>query len=89
MTTLSYSQTRQNLKSIFDAVSSDSEPVFVKRRNGKGVVIISEEDYASLNETAYLLATPANRKHLKAGLKNIEENKIETFESLEALDHAL
>ncbi len=89
MTTLSYSQTRQNLKSVFDTVVNDSEPIFVQRKNGQNVVIISEEYFSSLNETAYLLRSPANKKHLEKGLKNIENEEVMTFNSLEDLDNAI
>ncbi len=89
MTTLSYSQTRQNLKSVLDSVTNDSQPIFVKRKNGRNVVILSEEDYNSLNETAYLLSSPKNRKHLETGLKNLEAGESQTFDSLAAIDNAI
>ncbi len=89
MNTLSYSQTRQNLKSVFDKAVNDSEPVFVKRRNGQNVVILSEEDYKALNETAYLLSSSANQKHLKTSLKNLKKGEVEVFDSLENLDNAI
>lgn len=89
MNTISYSQTRQNLKSVFDSVVDQSEPIFVKRKNGQNVVILSEADYTALNETAYLLSSPANRKHLKAGLKNLKKGETQTFDSLEVLDNAI
>ncbi len=89
MNTLSYSQTRQNLKSVFDKAVNDSEPVFVKRKNGENVVILSEADYNTLNETAYLLSSSANQKHLEKGLENLEKKEIEVFDSLETLDNAI
>ncbi len=89
MTTISYSQTRQHLKTIFDNVVNDSEPIFVKRKNGGNVVILSEEDYRSLNETAYLLSSPANRKHLENGITNLQKGEYKTFNSLEDLDNAI
>lgn len=89
MNTLSYSQTRQNLKSVFDKAVNNSEPIFVKRKNGENVVIISEADYNALNETAYLLSNSANRKYLEKGLENLEKKEVKIFDSLEALDNAI
>jgi len=36
-------------------------------------------DYDAMEETAYLLGTPANRKHLMKSLKEAEEGKIVNF----------
>ena len=35
------------------------------------------------DETEYLLSTPANREHLEKAIKNIEQGKITSFETLE------
>lgn len=79
MNTVSYSHTRQNLKTIFDRACDDVEPIFVKRQKGRNVVILSEEEYQSLNETSYLISTEANRKHLKTSLEEIKNNETHTF----------
>ncbi len=89
MNTFSYSQTRQNLKTIFDNVVNNSQPAFVKRKNGSNLVIISEEDFNSLNETAYLLSSPANKKHLEEGLHKLNKGESTIFNSLEELDNAI
>jgi antitoxin YefM len=39
-------------------------------------VLISLEDYRSLEETAYLLRTPANRAHLEASLQQVRAGKL-------------
>jgi len=80
MNTATYTQARQNLKSIFDKATQDSVPTVVKRKNGENVVIISLVDYEALDETAYLLRSPANRKHLMEGLKEIEIGKTVRFD---------
>lgn len=36
----------------------------ITRRSGENVVVLSEEDYSSLEETAYLLRSPANARQL-------------------------
>jgi antitoxin YefM len=63
-TVYSYTEIRGRLKSAFDQTCERHEPVRVSRRHGGGVVILSEEDFASLEETAYLLKSPANARRL-------------------------
>lgn len=68
MKTLSSTDLRANLSSVMDRINDDHEPVIVTRATGKPVVMVSLEDWASLDETAYLLASPANRAALRAAM---------------------
>ena len=68
-TTVSYTDIRKNLKSSFDKAAKEHEPILVKRRNGENIVIVSQEDYESLEETAYLLKSPENAKRLIEAIK--------------------
>ena len=42
-------------------------------------VLISLADYQSMEETAYLLSSPANRAHLERSLKQAQSGKLATF----------
>ena len=64
MKILSSTELRANLSSVMDQVSDDHEPVIVTRAKGRPVVLISLEDYDAMDETAYLLASPANAQRL-------------------------
>ncbi len=64
MPSMSYSEARRNLKSVLDQVCRDREPLLITRRNGGNVVVMAEEDLSSLEETAYLLRSPANARRL-------------------------
>lgn len=81
---ISYSELREHLKDHLDKVCSDNMPLFVTRKRGEEVVILSREDYASLEETAYLLRTPANAKRLSAAV-NRPKKQRRAFTSMEAL----
>ena len=59
---------RKSLSAMMDRVNEDHEPVLVTRAKGKPVVMISLEDYQAMDETAYLLASPANRAELMAAI---------------------
>lgn len=58
--TVSYSEVRQSLKVSFDKVCRNHEPLLVTCKNGENVVVISEDDFRSLQETAYLCQSPKN-----------------------------
>ena len=70
MNTLTYTNTRQHFADVMRQVNDDHEPVIVTSQRGKPVVIISLDDYRSLEETAYLLRNPAGAKRL---LESVEE----------------
>jgi antitoxin YefM len=63
-----YSALRANLKHELDVVCSDHEPLRVERKSGEAVVVISESDFSALEETAYLLRSPANARRILRAL---------------------
>jgi len=78
MRTLSSTELRANLSSVMDRVNDDHEPVIVTRARGKPVVMVSLEDWASMDETTYLLASPANRAALMAAIADLDDaQKVE------------
>ena len=71
-----YTEFRRKLSSMMDAVAKDHEPVVITRGQGKpAAVLMSLEDYASLEETRYLLASPANAGRLRAALADMDAGK--------------
>ena len=69
---ISSTDLRANLSSVMDRVNDDHEPVIVTRAGGKPVVMVSLEDWSSMDETTYLLASPANKSAL---ITAIEQSK--------------
>ncbi len=67
-----YTTFRQHLKSFLDKVLTNHTPLFVTRNNGEDVVVLSKVDYESMQETFYLLKSPANAKRL---LNSLEDYK--------------
>jgi len=51
---------------------NDHEPVVITGKNERSVVMISLEDYESLEETAYLLRSPKNMKRLIESISQLE-----------------
>ena len=64
MDAITYSSARANLASTMDRVCNDHEPLIITRNGEKAVVMLSLEDYKALEETAYLLRSPANARRL-------------------------
>ena len=86
--TISYSQLRKTLKASLDKVCEDRRPIQVKRKNGEDVVILPSEDYASLEETAYLLHSPANARRLLEALGRNPKDRI-AFDNIETLKNEI
>jgi antitoxin YefM len=73
MRAVNYSELRQNLKTSLDAVSNDDELLVVHRPKGKSIVMMSLDEYNSLQETYHLNRSKANRQRLEASIENINE----------------
>lgn len=80
MNAITYTAARENLASTIDRVCNDRAPVIITRKRSQSVVMISLEDYEALEETAYLLRSPANAKRLVSALESLEKGKAEAKE---------
>lgn len=58
-----------------DRVCADHTPVIITRRRGQSIVMLSLEDYESLEETAHLIRSPANVKRLLEAIQALESCK--------------
>ena len=83
METLSISDTRANLKVVVDRVVADKVPIGISRRNGEGVVMISASEWASIEETLYLLQSPANARELLNAIAELDAGKGVEHELIE------
>jgi len=72
MHTLTYSAARAHLSETMDQVVNNREPVIITRSKRESVVMLSLEDYQSMQETAYLLRNPHNARHLLASIAELE-----------------
>lgn len=75
MTAISYTAARENLASTMDRVCNDHDPVIITRNREQAVVMLSLEDYEALQETAYLLRSPANAKRLIESIESLNQGK--------------
>jgi antitoxin YefM len=75
MTAISYTAARENLASTMDQVCDDHDPVIITRNRNQAVVMLSLEDFEALQETAYLLRSPANAKRLIDSIEALNKGK--------------
>ncbi len=75
MNAISYTAARENLASTMDRVCNDHTPVIITRNRDQSVVMLSLEDFESLEETAYLMRSPANAKRLLEAIHALENGK--------------
>ena len=74
-TETSYTELRENLASYLARVVDDREVVVVKRRGAGDVALIALDELAGLEETAYLLRSPANARRLRESLRELDRGK--------------
>lgn len=75
MDTISFTEARSNFRKTMDKVCDDRAPVIITRQNERPVVMMSLEDYHSMEETFYLMRSPANAKRLLTSIRNIRAGK--------------
>jgi antitoxin YefM len=72
MDSITYSKARANLARTMDEVCESHEPVIITRSGEASVVLLSLQDYKSLEETAYLLRSPKNARRLIEAIAELE-----------------
>lgn len=68
MTTITATEARKNLYKLVESVSVSHVPVQISGKNNNAV-LISEEDWNSIQETLYLTSIPGMRESIQAGMK--------------------
>jgi antitoxin YefM len=75
MHAITYTEARETLADTIRRVCRDHIPVIITRKREDSVVMIAQEDYDSLTETAYLLRSPKNARRLLDSIRELEEGK--------------
>ena len=84
MNAISFSEARANLKAVMDRAVADKVAVTITRQRGQeNVVMVSESEWAAIEETFYLLSSPANAKHLLDGIAELDADEGEEHELIE------
>lgn len=75
MDAISYTSARANLASTMEQVCNDHAPIIITRKSEAPVVMMSLEDYQAMEETTYLLRSPANARNLLESMAELEAGK--------------
>lgn len=75
MKAITYTAARENLAKTMQRVCEDRAPVIITRRRDQAVVMMALDDYAALEETAYLLRSPRNAKRLREAVEQLRQGK--------------
>ena len=75
MDAITYTSARANLADTMDRVCEDHEAIIITRSGQQAVVMMSLDDYNSLEETSYLLRSPRNARRLLESIAELEAGK--------------
>lgn len=67
MITVNATNARKNIYQLISNVNVNSDPVTITGKNGNNAVLISEDDWKSIQETIYINSVPGLVKTILAG----------------------
>jgi prevent-host-death family protein len=79
MTALTVTEARKDFFKLIDKTASQHEPIFIKGKR-HGAVLISEEDWRSIQETIYLSSIPGMTNSLHEGQKTSPSDMASTLD---------
>lgn len=88
-TQIPYEQAQANLDELCNRVVENRDVLLIERDGGKNVALIAADELSSMEETIYLLGSPANATRLYAALEQAKAHTVkpqtvdELFEELQ------
>jgi len=76
MNVVTFSEARNNLKTVLDKVAEDTDYTVVTRRDAANAVVMSLDTFNSFMETFHLLKSPANAAHLSKSIEQYQKGKV-------------
>ena len=67
MTTLNATEARSKLYNLIDETHQTHQPIVITGKRGNAV-LLSEDDWTSINETLFLLSVPGMRESIREGM---------------------
>ncbi len=76
MIAANFTEFRTDLKRYLDDVEQNNETLIIKRKSGKGTVMISLDEYNSILETVHLLKSKANADRLFESIQQMKDGEV-------------
>lgn len=73
MTAINYTTARAEFAKTIDTAVNDHVPILITRRKGGNAVLISEDDFKSYQETAYLMQSINNAMRLNSAIESLKQ----------------
>ena len=83
MIAANYTEFRTGLKKFLDEVENNHETLVIKRKSGKGAVMISLDEYNSIMETVHLLSSKANADRLYESIQQMKKGETVNHDLIE------
>ncbi len=75
MRSINFPLASEKLAATMDEVVANNSPVVITREGSPSVVMLSLDDYASMEETVYLFSSPANGQRLIESIRALEKGE--------------
>lgn len=79
MAPMTATEARANLYRLIDEAAASHEPLLISGKRNSAV-LVSQEDWAAIQETLFLLAVPGMRKSIREGLATDVEDCDEALD---------
>lgn len=86
MQIFTYTDARNNLKSVLDTVIEDADVAVITRKEGQHAVVMGQDYYNSVMETLHLMSSPSNAAHLAKSIAELRASKTIARELLDEQD---
>lgn len=73
---VSYTELRQHLARFMDEVCDSGAPLVITRQNARPVVMLSLEEFESIEETLHLLRNHANAARLLRSIEDADAGRL-------------
>ena len=77
MRVITFTEARNNLKSVLDQTVEDADYTVISRRDAEDAVVMSLESFNSLMETVHLLRSPTNAAHLARSIEQYRSGQTQ------------
>ena len=86
MQVFTYTDARNNLKSVLDKVIDDADVAVITRKEGQHAVVMGQDYYNSVMETLHLMSSASNAAHLAKSISELRASKTIEKELLDEQD---